>query len=367
MNNLYVPKLQQLPADMLSLADYERRAPEFIPHPIFEYIDGGCGNDITRHSNTSAFDRWKILPRQLRDFRSASLQTQWLQNTLACPIGIAPVAYQKLVHPDGEIATAKAADALGSLFLTSTLSSTSVEDIAAATKQHWFQLYWQKNREHSLQLMQRAEAAGAQAIVLTVDAPVNGLRQRAQRANFQLPSQIRAVNLPEQAAHTKMLEPHQSPILHGAMANAPTWEDVRWLRQQTQLPLIIKGILSPLDAKLAQDYGANGVIVSNHGGRTIDGVPNSIDMLSAVRNAIDKDMLILLDSGVRRGSDVFKALALGANGVLLGRPIFYGLAIAGALGVAHTLKLLQEELEMTMALAGCPTLEDITHNCLIPS
>ncbi len=360
MNNLYVPKLTQLPADMISLADYERRAPEFIPYPIFEYIDGGCGDDLTRRSNTSAFDRWQILPRTLQNFSHASTTSQWLNQTLPHPIGLAPVAYQKLVHADGELASAQAAQALDSLYVTSTLSSVTLEDIANQVQSRWFQLYWQHNREDSLALVRRAENSGYQAIVITVDVPVNGLRQRPQRAGFQLPAGITAANLPAQQHSISQLSPGQSAILHGMMSKAPNWDDMVWLRQQTRLPLLLKGILNPLDAGLARDVGIDGLIVSNHGGRSLDGIPASIDMLASVRAQAGDDMLLLLDSGIRRGTDVFKALALGANGVLLGRPLMYGLAIAGALGVAHTMKLLLEELEMTMALAGCATLNDIS-------
>lgn len=366
MNNFYTPKLTQLPNDVLSLADYERLAPNFMPHPVFEYIDGGCGDDITRNSNTSAFDRWQILPQVLQDFADANTHCTWLQQVMPHPIALAPVAYQQLVHPDGEVASAKAASAMGSLYVTSTLSSVSMEELAPHTQARWFQLYWQTNRKDTLQLVKRAEVCGYQAIVFTVDVPVNGLRHRPQKAGFQLPPHITAANLTPYNNYS--LSSHssrgESSILHGLMAQAPTWEDIAWLRQQTALPLILKGVLNPRDAAHAKELQMNGVIVSNHGGRSIDGAPNSIDMLSDIRQHMGNDALILLDSGVRRGTDIFKALALGANGVLLGRPVMYGLAVAGALGVAHSIKLLLEELEMTMALAGCPTLQSITSDYL---
>ncbi len=366
MSDLYRPKLTQLPPDMLTLADYERRAPDFMPHPIFEYIDGGCGDDLTRNSNSSSFDRWQILPQTLQNFSRATTATRWFGQTLPHPIALAPVAYQRLVHPQGELASAQAADALGALYCTSTLSSVTLEEIAPQLQQRWFQLYWQGSREQSLSLVRRAEASGYQAIIVTVDVPVNGLRQRPQRAGFHLPDSVRAVNLDGIAtpgAHT--LNPGQSVILHGIMSAAPDWDDILWLRQQTQLPLLLKGVLNPQDAARARDAGIDGLIVSNHGGRSLDGVASPMQMLAAIRQQCGAEMLLLLDSGVRRGTDVFKALALGANGVLIGRPLLYGLAIAGALGVAHTLKLLLEELEMTMALAGCPTLADIGPERLI--
>ena len=282
---------------------------------------------------------------------------------------LAPVAYQKLVHPDGERATAQAADALEAGFIASTMSSVSLEDIAAElSKNKWFQLYFQESREWTLSLVRRAEVAGYTALVVTVDVPINGLRNRAQRAGFALPPQVQAVNLhdmPQRSPPT--LGPEQSVVFQGLMVSAPSWADLEWLGRQTPLPIIVKGIIHPDDATRVADMGLAGVVVSNHGGRTLDGLPASISALPAVRAALGPDFLVLLDSGIRRGTDIFKAIALGANAVLVGRPQVYALAVAGALGVAHMLRLLREELEVTMALTGCPTLASINSEALRPS
>lgn len=365
MPAVYTPKLDQLPADLISLDDYARLAPDFMPHATFEYIDGGVGDDLTRNHNPSAFDRYRILPQTLTDFRHATTCTELLGQTFAHPILLAPVAYQRLVHPQGELASADGAAALDAGFIASTLASCTLEDIGARLQRKWFQLYFQPDRDFTLSLVTRAEQAGYQALVVTVDVPLNGLRQRPQRAGFRLPDDVQAVNLQGMPAPApRALEPGQSILLNGVMADAPRWADIEWLRDRTALPIILKGILNPADARRARALGLAGVVVSNHGGRSLDSVPASIDMLAAVRAAVGPDFTVLLDSGIRRGTDIFKALALGANAVLIGRPQIYGLAVAGALGVAHTLKLLREELEMTMALAGTPTLAAIRPECL---
>lgn len=359
------PKLPQLPADLISLGDYERLAKDFMPAAFFEHIASGVADELTLRRNRSAFDALGLKQRPLGDFSRANTLTRLLGQTLPHPILLAPVAYQKLVHADGELASAEAAEALGAGMLVSTLSSQPLEQIAdRLSGPKWFQLYWQPTRSASLALVKRAEHAGYQAIVVTVDVPVSGLRNRAQRAGFQLPPEVTAVNLDAISAPPS-LACGQSRILHGAMALAPTWADIAWLQQHCALPVLLKGITDADTAIKAKAMGIAGLIVSNHGGRSLDGLPASIEALPAIRAAVGSEYPLLLDSGVRRGSDVFKALALGADAVLIGRPILYGLAIAGALGVAHVLKLLLDELEMTMALAGCPCLDQIAPDCLI--
>jgi 4-hydroxymandelate oxidase len=361
-----LPKLSQIPQDVISIGDYARLAKNFMPHPIYEYITGGAGDDLTLENNCQAFANIKLNTRVLRTFSQASTSVTINGQAFTSPLFIAPLAYQRLVHPQGELATAEAAEALNITMLTSTLASVPLEDIATAGGQPgWFQLYFQEDKQHTLSLVQRAEQAGYQAIVVTVDAPVSGLRNRAQRAGFTLPEGVSAVNLPASLAGngaplTTHLAPGQSPLLHGLMAQAPNWQDIAWLQQQTNLPIWIKGISHPEDAKLAAQLNVAGIVVSNHGGRTLDGMPASIEVLPVVRKAIGPKLPILFDSGIRRGSDIFKALALGANGVLIGRPVLYGLAVAGALGVAHSLQLLHQELEITMALTGCQQISDIT-------
>lgn len=364
----YTPPLQNIPADIVCLDDYQRYAKEFLAHDIYEYIAAGVADEHTLHRNRSAFANIELKPRLLRDFSGASTQTTLLGHNLAHPFLLAPLGYQQLCHASGELATAIAADAMDTAIVVSTLATASLEDIAAQTNApKWFQLYFQPQRADTSILIARAEAAGYTAIVVTVDAPLSGLRNRAQRAGFQLPPEIQAVNIsPPQTESAQNLK-SQNPILQQLMALAPQWQDLAWLKQQTQLPIIIKGVINPDDAVQLADMGLDGIIVSNHGGRCLDGLPASIDVLPAIRDALGSDFPILLDSGIRRGSDIIKAIALGANAVLIGRPQAFSLAVAGALGVAHMLRLLKEELEITMALCGCPHIDDINRDCLFTS
>ena len=363
------PKLKRIPPELASVSDYERLAKDFVPRGVYEYIAGGGADEITLNKNRCAFDHIELSSRVLTDCTGGTTALTLLGEQFRHPVLLAPVAYQKLVHPDGERATAQAADALEAGFIASTMSSVSLEDIAAElSKNKWFQLYFQESREWTLSLVRRAEVAGYTALVVTVDVPINGLRNRAQRAGFALPQQVQAVNLhgmPQPSPPT--LGPEQSVVFQGLMVSAPSWADLEWLRRQTPLPIIVKGIIHPADATRVADMGLAGVVVSNHGGRTLDGLPASISALPAVRAALGPDFLVLLDSGIRRGTDIFKAIALGANAVLVGRPQVYALAVAGALGVAHMLRLLREELEVTMALTGCPTLASINSEALRPS
>lgn len=277
------------------------------------------------------------------------------------PLLLAPVALQKLVHPQGELETARAAEAVGSCMISSTLSSFSLEELAqAAGPGKWFQLYFQSRREVTLDLVRRAEAAGYGAIVLTLDAAIQVLSLRALRAGFQMPIDVAPANLKKYPQpERRVLDAGQSGIFQGMMREAPAWADVDWLLSNTTLPVWIKGVLHPEDALALKNRGVAGLVVSNHGGRSLDGAPASLNVLAAIRAAVGADYPLLLDGGIRSGTDVFKALALGANAVLIGRLQVYALAVAGALGVAHMLKLLCEELEVCMALAGCATLADI--------
>lgn len=355
------PPLSAIPADLVSASDYERYALERMSHNIAEYITSGSSDDLTLVRNRQALDALELRPQVLQRFSNPGTRVQLGADTLSWPLLLAPVAYQQLVHEQGEMATAQAAQALDTPMIISSLSSCRLEDICARHPgQCWFQLYWQENRERSLALLRRAEDAGCKAVVVTVDAPVSGMRNRPQRAGFRLPAGVAAVNLlglPPLPARS--LAPQDSVILHGLMGDAPDWDDIVWLMQQTQLPLWIKGIMNPDDAARAVALGVHGIVVSNHGGRSLDGLPATARVLPAVRQATGADYPVLFDSGIRRGSDIVKALALGANAVLLGRPQLYALSVAGALGVAHLLRTLREELEITLALCGCPQAADI--------
>ncbi len=354
--------LSQIPADLVSLSDYERYARQLLPHSLFEYIAGGGANELTLQRNRTALDRISLLPRILRDVTAGSTHTRVLDENLRHPILLAPVAFQRMVHPDGELATAQAADALDTPMVVSTLASHSLEHIAAKTRAgKWFQLYFQQDSDFTLSLVRRAEEAGYSKLVVTVDAPLHGIRNRAQRAGFVLPDDVEAVNLRKRPPLPRaVLEPSQSIVFQGMMSEAPGWEQLEWLSRHTRLPIIVKGVLHPQDAIRVAGMGLAGVIVSNHGGRALDCVPSAIEMLPQIRTATGTDFTLLLDGGINRGTDVFKALALGANAVLIGRPQLYALAVAGAVGVAHMLRVLREELEVCMALAGTPCIGDIT-------
>jgi isopentenyl diphosphate isomerase/L-lactate dehydrogenase-like FMN-dependent dehydrogenase len=361
-------KLTQIPTDVVSPSDYQRLFKDFIPHDIFEYIEGGVADDLTLHSNRQAFDNIKLKPKILSDFSQASTQCKLLKQTFKYPILLAPVAYQKLVHPQGELATIDAANVMNVGLIASTLASVSMENMANnISTNKWFQLYFQDSKANTLALVKRAKQAGYTSLVVTIDAPVNGLRNRAQRAGFSIPAGVQAVNLLNNTGVAPMtLNPEQSIILNGIMNNAPTWHDIAWLQSQTNLPILLKGITNADDAEKAKNMGLAGVVVSNHGGRTLDGLPATITVLPEIRQRVGQDFTLLLDSGIRRGSDAFKAIALGADAVLIGRPQLHGLAVAGALGVAHMLRLFIEEFEITMALMGCPTIADIKPNCIYP-
>lgn len=361
----YRQPLQQIPHDLINLSDYERLATQFIDHPTYEHIAGGAGDDITLKRNTLALDQLCVRSRVLRDFSSASTAISLLGTDLAHPLLLGPVAYQQLVHPQGELVTAAGAAAMDALLVASTLSSVAMEHIAAATSgPKWFQLYLQPHREQTLSLLRRAERAGYGALMVTVDVPINGLRNRARRAGFQMPENVVAANLVGQESTPRSLAAGQSAVFEGLMADAPVWTDLAWLIGQTALPVLVKGVMDAGDARRSMSLGAAGIVVSNHGGRSLDGLPASIEVLPEVRAAVGDEVPVLLDGGIRRGGDVFKAIALGANAVLIGRPQLYALAVAGALGVAHMLRLLREELEVTMALAGCPAIGEIGPHCL---
>ncbi len=360
------PRLDHIPRDIAALADYEPYARQRLDDNAWAYIAGGVADELTLNDNRAAFDRHRLNGRVLRDLRGGHTRVQLFGQDYAHPILLAPIAHQKLVHPDGELATALAAEVVEAAMVVSTLASTPLEAIAGVGRAPlWFQLYVQPDRGFTRHLVERAEAAGYRALVVTVDAPVWGLRNREQRAGFTLPAGISPANLYRMpATPMPQLATGQSMVFDGLLATAATWDDIAWLRAQTRLPLILKGITHPADAREALRQGVDGLVVSNHGGRTLDTLPASLDALPRIADAVGSDLTLLLDSGIRRGSDIVKALALGARAVLLGRPYLYGLATAGPLGAAHVVKLLREELEVTMALCGCATLADITPDVL---
>jgi 4-hydroxymandelate oxidase len=361
------PPLGQIPPEIRCAQDYETAARRFMAAPTYEYVAGGSGRDLTVAANLAAFARWSIYPRLLRDVTAGHTRLSLAGAALAHPVLLAPVAFQTLAHAGGEIESARAAHATDSCLVASTLSACTLEDIArAAGPQRWFQLYFQPRRGDTHALLKRAEAAGYGAIVVTLDASVQAASLRALAAGFRMPASCVAANLSGQAA-PEPAAAGASRIFQGVMRDAPTWPDLEWLLTQTTLPVWVKGVLHPDDALALQSLGVAGLVVSNHGGRGLDGAPASLDALPAVRAAVGAGFPLLFDGGIRCGADVFKALALGADAVLVGRLQMYALSVAGALGVAHMIQLLREELEVCMALAGCATPGDIDSGALTGS
>lgn len=353
------PLLTSIPPHVVAAADYEALARERLDEAAWAYLDGAAADERTAAANRAAFARPDLQARVLRDLRGGHTRCQLLGLDLPHPLLLAPVAHQGLFHPDAEAATALAAGAMQTPMIVSTLSTLGVEAIAAqAAGPLWFQLYAQPRWEDSLRLVRRAEEAGCRALVLTVDAPVAGVRNREQRARFCLPPALAPRDL-EDCAPLPPAQAGADAVFDHLMAVAPRWEHVEALRHASALPLLIKGLTHPEDARLALEAGVDGVIVSNHGGRTLDGLPASLDLLPAVVRAVQGRVPVLMDGGIRRGSDVFKALSKGADAVLLGRCWVHALAAAGALGVAHVIRLLQEELALTMALCGCRDLTEV--------
>ncbi|MFY0676001.1 MAG: alpha-hydroxy-acid oxidizing protein [Neptuniibacter sp.] len=353
--------LNHIPIEAVCAQDYEWLAPNFIPQDKLAYISGGSGQDVTLQRNVKVFSDYSITPRILRDVSNGTTQTTILGRQLKHPIFLAPVAYQSLAHSQAEIATAYAAEATDSCMVASTLSSVPLEQIAeCAGPERWFQLYFQHSEEDTQALINRAIKAGYKTIVVTIDAAVQVPSMRAIRAGFQLPGDIVAANIAHQQPQVESKSNRgQNPIFGSYMQNAPSKEQLQKLIKQSPVPVIIKGVLHPDDATELKAMGAAGIIVSNHGGRTLDGAPASLTALPTIRSAVGDEFPVFLDSGIRSGADIFKAIASGADAVLIGRLQVYALSVAGALGVAHMLKLLREELELTMAMAGCSNIDEI--------
>jgi 4-hydroxymandelate oxidase len=336
-----------------------------MSHMAYEYVSAGAGDEITLRENQAAFDRLRLHPRVLVDVSALDTRVTLLGQALEFPILLAPTAYHRLVHAEGELATVRGAAAAGATLVASSFATTSIEDMAkAAGSPLWFQLYVNKDRGFTRDLVQRAESAGCRALCVTVDSPLTGLRHRERLAGFALPPGIERSNLKAlgtaTAGGSHRLE---STIYNAVLDPALTWKDIEWLRGLSRLPLLLKGVLSPDDASRAAEAGA-GIIVSNHGARNLDTVPATIDALPRVVDAVGGRVPILMDGGVRRGTDVLKALASGASAVLIGRPYLFGLGAQGADGVARVVQILRREFEMAMALTGRRSLKEIDRSVL---
>ncbi|NGN66175.1 alpha-hydroxy-acid oxidizing protein [Streptomyces sp. A7024] len=337
------------------LTDFERAAASVLPADVRDFVAGGSGAELTLDANRAALDRVFLVPRMLRDVSHCTTRTTLLGRPVPMPVAIAPVAYQRLVSPDGELAAARAAKEAGVPFTVSMLSSVPVEEITALGGTVWFQLYWLRDSAQTLRLAHRAEEAGCEALVLTVDVPWMGRRLRDVRNRFTLPGHVRAAHLEARStAHQRQAGDSALAVHTGqAFSSSVTWESVAALREQTRLPLVLKGILAPADAVRAAESGVDAIVVSNHGGRQLDGAAPSIDALAELAPALPASCEILLDSGIRSGTDVLKALALGASGVLVGRPVIWGVAAAGEAGARRVLDLLGAELRDALGLSGC--------------
>ena len=347
----------------INLFGYEQLAKEHLSQIAFDYYSSGAWDEVTLRDNLAAFTRVKLRPKMLVDVSKINLTTQVLGESLQLPLLIAPMAFQCLADPEGEIATALAAEIAGVGMVLSTLATKSLEEVATvANGLQWFQLYIHKDQGLTQALVQRAYTAGYKAICLTVDAPMLGKRERDQRNEFTLPPGLHPANLTNISGLDIPQAPGESGLLtyFAQQINpAVTWKDLEWLQSLSPLPLVVKGILRADDAVRAVEYGAQAIVVSNHGGRQLDGAIASLDALPDIIAAVDGKAEVLLDGGIRRGTDILKALAYGAKAVLIGRPVLWGLAVAGKIGVSHIISLLQDELNLAMALSGCASLGDI--------
>jgi lactate 2-monooxygenase len=359
----------------IATADLEQRAREVLSREAFGYVAGGAGSEATMRANRRAFERWEIVPRMLRDVAVRDLGGSLLGTALPAPVLLAPIGVQSIVHPEAELAVGRAATAIGLPAILSTAASHSIEEVAAAMGggSRWYQLYWPKQRELAASFVARAGEAGYAAIVLTLDTWMLGWRPRDLQ-NAYLPF----------LKGEGVANYFSDPVFRAALARPPeedpgpaiglwaqqfsnpsvTWADLAWLRGQTELPIVLKGILHEDDARRALDSGVDGLIVSNHGGRQVDGAVAALDALPGVREAVGDDFPVLFDSGIRTGADVFKALALGADAVCLGRPFAWGLALGGQEGVEAVLRCLLSELDLTLALSGYTTIAEVDRAAL---
>jgi isopentenyl diphosphate isomerase/L-lactate dehydrogenase-like FMN-dependent dehydrogenase len=356
---------------LLNLDDYERLAREHLPQYVYDYYAGGAEDETSVQENRTSWSRVRLRPRMMVDITERDLSTMVLGTPVSMPILTAPAAFNKLAHADGEIGVARATADAGLIQVLSTAATTTIEEVAAAAAHgiRWFQLYVYRDREITKMLVSRAEAAGYKALVLTVDTPIAGRRERDVRNGFGLPAGITMANL-DAVGLGKMGPPPDTEsglqrYIAGLWDTSLTWEIIGWLRSITSLPILVKGILTGEDARFAIEHGVDGIIVSNHGGRQLDGAISTCEALPEVVDAVAGQVEVLVDGGIRRGTDVMKALAMGAKAVLIGRPYLWALAVHGEAGVRHLLELLREELSISMALAGRPTIADLDRRLLV--
>jgi len=352
-----------VPFAFTNLLELEELARAKVPRPAFDYIAGGADDEVSLRRNREAYGKWALRPRVLVDVSSCDTSATVLGQRVSMPILVAPTAFHGLVHPDGEIGTARGAAAAGTIMVVSAVATRTMEEIAAAiAAPRWFQLYVWKDREVTAELVKRSARAGYRAICLTVDTPLLGRREKDERNAFTLPSGIGIGNvrpagldgMPE-SEHGSAFAKYVKEMLDPAV----TWRDLAWLRSLTSLPIVVKGIMTMEDAKIAVEHKVEGIVVSNHGGRQLDSTPATLDVLPEIVDAVRGRAEVFMDGGIRRGTDVLKALALGARAVLVGRSPLWGLALGGAEGVHAVLEHLRKEFALAMALSGRSSLGQI--------
>jgi 4-hydroxymandelate oxidase len=354
----------------LNVADLEAVAREKLPRDVFDYYSGGAWDLVTVRENREAYSRLRIHYHVMRDVSTRDTACEIFGARASMPIIVAPTAFHCLAHPEGEKATAQGAAAAGTIMTLSSLSTCRLEDVASASGGPlWFQLYVNKDRDFTRDLVHRAAAAGYRAIVVTADTALWGIREADVRNGFHLPQGVEPVNLVPSDSQGSELSHHgkgMAEIMAWMLNSTLTWKDVAWLAEESGLPVLVKGICRADDAVLAVEHGASGVIVSNHGGRQLDGAPATIDVLPEIAASVGSHVPVLVDGGIRRGTDVLKALARGARAVLVGRPVLWGLASDGAQGVTEVLNILHRELDIAMALSGCKYLSEIASDLVRP-
>ncbi|XP_013414099.1 hydroxyacid oxidase 1 [Lingula anatina] len=357
---------------LVCLDDFEKYAFGKLDRNALDYYRSGANDEQSLRDNRAAFGRYRFRPRFLqKDVSKRDLSTRIQGQPVDFPVGIAPTALQRMAHPDGEVATGRAAAAMKTCMVLSTMATSSIEEVAQASPEglRWFQICIYRDREVTKELVRRAERSGYKALVLTVDTPMFGRRLADTRNKFTLPPHLRMANFKQADYKSDGVKGRkgsgQSKFAASLLNPSLKWTDVRWLKQFTKLPIIVKGILTGEDAVEAVRTGVDGIVVSNHGARQLDGVPATIDVLPEVVRAVNGQCEVYLDGGVRTGTDVLKALALGAKAVFIGRPALYGLAYDGEAGVKTILQILRDELSLAMALAGCASLSDINSSLVV--
>jgi 4-hydroxymandelate oxidase len=344
---------------IFNLHDFEALARARLPEEVYAYIAGGAGDETTLAENEAAFRRYRLRSRVLVDVSRVDTATTVLDRPVELPVGMAPTALQGLAHPGGEVAAATAVAAAGGIYCLSTISSRSLEEVAAAGGRRWFQFYVQKDRGFSRSLVERAAAAGYEAIVLTGDLPMPGYRERELRLPLDVGDDAMG-NFVQRDASGELMS-----VIFDAFDSSLSWRDIEWLRSLSDLPIVLKGVMTAEDAALASQHGCDAIVVSNHGGRQLDRSRASIDALGEIVDAVGDDLEIYLDGGVRRGIDAVIALSRGARAVFLGRSLIYALCAGGGAGVTHALGLMRAEMENVMAQLGASSIDQLTRACLV--